>query len=70
MDVRELLKETDRVGTGTVSLSQCTCDDCDGYTPQGKRWGVCEFKVNGQCKLTVQRNRKACAMFIYYKRGG
>ena len=70
MDVKQLMQEVDKVETGTVRLEKCTCNDCEGYAPQGKRWGVCEFEVNGQCKLTVRRNRKACAMFRYYKRGG
>jgi len=49
---------------------KCTCNDCVGYTPQQKRWGVCEVTTGDDGRLVVKRNRKACGKFRYYHSGG
>jgi len=69
MDVKQLMQEVDKVGTGTVRLEKCTCNDCEGYAPQGNYWGVCDVKADERGKLVVKRNRKACAKFRYYGGG-
>ena len=52
-----------------TEAARCTCHDCAGYTPQQKRWGVCEATTGDDGRLVVKRNRKACGKFKYYRGG-
>jgi len=52
-----------------TKMARCTCHDCGDYTPQQKRWGVCEATTGDDGRLVVKRNRKACAEFRYYRGG-